>query len=322
MIQDQLDHSVGIHIPHQSGADIAPSKARRTLPPTPGAMRPEHDSIKAEAICPMSSAQAVHRDPDELYDEQDAKLAGPYGRTIIPLGPAPEWKGKDPKMSGLSIEERPPWVSITGEANPVFGDYIAPVLGNLERHRQQQQQFADRHFLQSLRIPEDPNVQWRMDKIRRKTMVESEADRDENMPDVFVRLMDHTRYPGAHRARFSADGIGMGIEGRRDDTMDQEVQAGNGTITRGIEPEIDAPNKPSLPWDRMRASKHAYYTKAINPNFSTADANEDHEMTHGTIGRLSSELHKTFTRDGGDYEAEQNKRAEFKVDPHFVRKWQ
>lgn len=330
MVQDQMDHSIAIHMPYGSGADNPelpghqePDESnRQTLPRPPSAINPTHDAIKAEGKVPMSSAQAIHRDPAELMEEQDAKFRAPYGRTIQPLGPGPEWKGKDPKMSGLSIAERPPWVGATGEANSVFGDYIAPVLGRKERHDQQMQQFADRHFLQSLRIPEDPNVQWRMDKVRRKTMLESDMDADADLPDVFVRLLDHTRYPGAHRARFSADGVGMGIEGRREDTLHQEVIAGNGIITRNLEPEMDAPHKPIMPWDEDRLQPHAFYTQNIDPNFSTADANEDHAMTHGVIGRLASELHKTHTRDGGDYEATQKLRQEWKTCDHHVRSWQ
>jgi len=331
MVQDQMDHSIAIHMPYGSGSDNPsfvpghqqpdPSK-RRTLPKPPSITNPTHDAIKSEGQVPMSSAQAIHRDPAELMEEQDAKFRGSYGRTIQPLGPGPEWRGKDPKMSGLSIAERPPWVGVTGEANAVFGDYIAPVLGRKERHDQQQQQFADRHFLQSLRIPEDPNVQWRTDKVRRKTMLESDMDADADLPDVFVRLLDHTRYPGAHRARFSADGVGMGIEGRREDTLHQEVIAGNGTITRNLEPEMDAPHKPIMPWDEDRMQPHAFYTQNINPEFSTADANEDQEMTHGVIGRLASELHKTHTRDGGDYETTQKTRQHWKTDDHHVRSWQ
>lgn len=116
----------------------------------------------------------------------------------------------------------------------------------------------DKHLLESLRIPEDPNSSWRMEKIRAKTKNETG---DEDVPDVFIRLLDHRRYSGTHKHRFAADGQGKGLEGRRDDDLQQRVIAGQGMITRREEPEMDSPHKPVLPWDAKRADHQMYYTK-------------------------------------------------------------
>jgi hypothetical protein len=280
----------------------------------------------------MSSAQAVHCDPEDMMKDQDAKMSGMYGRTIQPLGPAAEWKGKDLKMAGLSNRARPPWASVTGEANHVFGEAIAPALGAWNRHQQNEQQFHDRHFLQSLRVPDDPNVQWRVDLVRQKTLMYEDVDED--LPDVFSRLTDHTKYPGAHRARFSADGYGMGILGYRDDTSLEETIAGNAQITRNLEPEMDKPilsamdrdeNRPRLlmEWDENRLHPHAFYTQDINPNFSVADASEDPLMQPDQIyGRLAGQQHATNVRDEGDYGQTQKLRMSWNVDPHHAKVWQ
>jgi len=305
---------------------------RRTLPPTPAQHRPAHGDLEASAKCPMSSAQAVHRDPEEMMMEQDSKMGGPYSRTIQPLGPAAEWKGKDMKMAGLSNRERPPWASVTGEANHVFGENIAPALGAWNRHQQNEQQFHDRHFLQSLRVPDDPNVQWRIDQVRRKTSMYEDVDED--LPDVFSRLTDHTKYPGAHRARFSADGFGMGILGYRTDTTLEETIAGNAQITRNMEPEMDKPimsamdrdeNRPRLlmEWDEDKLQPDAYYTHNIPSTWNVTDATEDPIMQPDQIyGRLAADKHATNVRDEGEYGATQRRRSSWNVDAHHVKAWQ
>ena len=69
-------------------------------------------------------------------------------------------------------QERPPWHPVAGGANSVLGADIEPALGKIERAEQQRQLWADRHLIQSLRVPEDPNSGWRLEPARRKHMLD------------------------------------------------------------------------------------------------------------------------------------------------------
>ena len=42
--------------------------------------------------------------------------------------------------------------------------------GPLARHRQNESQKHDKHFLQSLRVHDDPNVEWRNERVRSKVL--------------------------------------------------------------------------------------------------------------------------------------------------------
>ena len=66
-------------------------------------------------------------------------------------------------------------------------------------------------------------------------------------------------YTGAHKQRFTTDGVGMGLEGRREDDEEKIVIAGGGRIVRDPDEEMDSPHKPILPWDaekRRCAPRH------------------------------------------------------------------
>ena len=58
----------------------------------------------------------------------------------------------------------------------------------------------------------------------------------DDMPSVFRRLTDPKRFNGTHKHRFAEDGVGMGLEGRREDDSHQTVIAGKAVITRDIDP--------------------------------------------------------------------------------------
>ena len=64
-----------------------------------------------------------------------------------------------------------------------------------------------------------------------------------------MRLTNPKNYNSTHKHRFSRDGVGLGLEGRRDDTTMNVLVAGQAQITRDTDPEMDTPHKPQLPWD-------------------------------------------------------------------------
>jgi len=306
---------------------IKKSKAprRRTLPPTPGS--PAHTERKAELAHRISANRAIHQHPDDLYEEERQRRAGPYPKTIQPLGPdslttydgTPKDYYDPPKVE--TNAERGQWAWGLGLGSSVAGADIAPCLGLVDRHYQQQQQFSDRHLLQSLRVPSDPNCEWRMDKIRAKIMVEDEHPDDGDLPDVFIRLIDPRLYTGAHKKRFkrksATEWVGAGIEGRRDDTLLEVAIAGESQILRTDEPEMDAPNKHYMPWDIERMHPDAYYTRNINPDHTVEDV-----VTNERMSQIINEKSKIHVRDGGDYEAERKERASWCVDKEHSKFWE
>lgn len=214
--------------------------------------------------------------------------------------------------------ERPPWVSLVGAGQTDLGADIEPVLGRFERHKQMESMYKDRHFIQSLRIPEDPNVAWRQEKTRTKIMKETNRGQrpGENVPDVFMRLLDHKKFTSTHKHRFTENGQGRGIEGRRDDDLYQRAIAGQVQITRQEEPEMDSPHKPLMSWEVKRMDHQAFYTRRVSKNFKSDDAYSDPVMLNGTLGRLASETARTKIRPENDIDArERVLRSSFCVPP-------
>ena len=300
---------------------------RRTLPPTPGS--PAHNERKIA----LSTTQAIYQHPDDLLEEEQRRRGGGYGKTMQPLiqlepqfftyTGTPAGYYDAPKIHNNA--ERGAFFWGHGLGSSVPGADIQPVLGNLDRHYQQEVQFNDRHLLQSLRVAEDPNVQWRMDKIKAKIMLEDENHDDGDLPDVFIRLIDPRLYTGAHKARFKRKGatewVGAGIEGRRDDTMLETAIAGQSTITRTDEPEMDAPNKTYMPWDIERMHPDAYYTRNINPDHTSDDVN-DARMSQGRFSQMANEKMKVFVRPASSYDDERKVRASFCVDKEHSVFWE
>eukprot|EP00041_Stephanoeca_diplocostata_P006229 m.78599 g.78599 ORF g.78599 m.78599 type:complete len:239 (+) comp16246_c0_seq3:278-994(+) len=222
-----------------------------------------------------------------------------------------------PTPRRVSNAERPPWSQPNGGENTIHGSEIAPEVGRIERHKQNQKHFSDRHLLQSLRVHDDPNTEWRREKIQQKL-----AEEDDNLPSVFQRLTDPKRYSGTHRHRFDAAGKGRGIEGRRDDTEYNVNVTGKGTIIRDVDPEMDTPSKPRLSWDYNKLRPDAYYTSDMTRLHSVDEAFTDPEMTHGVYGKLAQEKMPVYERDGGEYEDVQRTRQSFGINRDSVKAWQ
>jgi len=52
-------------------------------------------------------------------------------------------------------------------------------------------------------------------------------------------------FTATHKHRFSGDGVGRGIDGRRDDEQLQTLIGGLAVITRETDPEMDTPCMPA-----------------------------------------------------------------------------
>lgn len=140
------------------------------------------------------------------------------------------------------IAERPPWQGTTS----IAGAPLLPVVGCDRRQEEKLLRKEDKVFLSLLRT--DTQVATADISPPRST------GSPEGLPSVFQRLTNHRLFSGSHKHRFSSDGVGLGLEGRRDDTVTQRVIAGQGMITRDIEPEIDCPHKPALSFDARPSS--------------------------------------------------------------------
>lgn len=139
------------------------------------------------------------------------------------------------------IAERPPWAGSTS----VPGAPLLPMVGCDRREEEKLLRAEDKLFLSLLRT-DAPVATADLDHTR--------APPRAGLPSVFQRLTDTKSFSGAHKHRFSADGVGLGLDGRRDDTLSQRVIAGQGMITRDIEPEIDCPHRPALAFESRPAS--------------------------------------------------------------------
>jgi len=219
------------------------------------------------------------------------------------------------------VGQRPPWVGTGSGTSPMNGAEIMAPLGRMNRYHNNRQQKHDTHFLQTLRVADDPNTQWRNDKMQAKLAMEQDQDDDE-LPDVFMRLTDPSRYPASHSQRFR-DGYGMGLEGRRDDISHMVNVAGDAKILRDDDPEMDSPHKPIMPWDEDKLRTDAYYSTDMDITFKSNDAYDDATMTQGVHGRLSSVAaippHKTRL---SDYEREMKMKKSFNVHKDDVFQWQ
>eukprot|EP00040_Diaphanoeca_grandis_P005354 m.32506 g.32506 ORF g.32506 m.32506 type:complete len:308 (-) comp16656_c0_seq1:113-1036(-) len=257
----------------------------------------------------QSHTRASHRSPKDMKP--------PQARILRP-------ERKDPFTSTSSgskpINKRPPWVGLGTATNAMNGSEIQAPLGKMNRHANNKQQKHDAHFLQTLRVHNDPNVQWRDDKIHAKLAMD---DQDDELPAVFVRLTDPSRYPSSHARRFLEDGSGAGLEGRRDDPDHMVNVSGSAKILRDDDPEMDSPHKPIMSWEEDKLRSDAYYSADMDQSFKSEDAYDDHTMTHGVHGRLSSvaAIPEHKSRDS-EYERMQQVRKDYKVDACHVFKWQ
>lgn len=279
-------------------------------------------SVQSEPMeRPQSASTYIH--PDSMGHTErsvplfDARRKPP--RKIV-QGNAPatkpaEWKPK----KAIPLHKRPPWVGSTGGSSAAAGADIAPQPhGRVQRHHTNKSHKADQHFLQSLRVENDPNIEWRKKKVQAKMAMEGDRDEDD-LPDVFVRLTDPGRYSGTHRHRFRHDGTGAGLEGRRTDTDHAVNHHGLAQILRDEDPEMDSPHKPILPWDEDKLRSDAWYTKDMDPNMRVEDV-DDPVMTKGVLGRLAAE--KPGHQGATEYDRMQQKRDEYKVDKHHTFAWQ
>lgn len=300
----------------------------------PGSTVPGHQNLgDANPTDYTTTTEEAHPSQEELLRREEVFVEnfghGVTGKTLQPcsqLGP-PRWP-KVPKwaLKTYTNEERPPWNPTAGGANVTFGADVEPVLGKQDRFRQQKQLWVDRHLIQSLRVPDDPNSDWRMEKARRLVQEDIAFGRDDDdLPDVFVRMLDPKHFHGTHKHRFDENGKGLGIEGRRDDNEFELTVAGAATITRTPNLAMDAPHKPVLPWEERKMRGYdAYHTRTIDPTWSTDDAFTDEVMTdpNSIYKRLAEEQMATKVRDGGDYEAGQKARRAYNLDPFLVKAWQ
>lgn len=220
-----------------------------------------------------------------------------------------------------TIAERPPWQGTDGTSIP--GEPVRPVVGALERHKQQQlARGSDRLFMASLRVANDPNTAWRKTAAMTTPRPTSAPSTD----NVFNRLTDPTRFGGTHKHRFSEDGQGRGLDGTRDDNEHTYGIMGQATILREDNLSIDAPNKPVTLEDREKRAVRQSLGYAPSPEKSyKAKRFTETEMT-GVFGRVHEDAY-IHTRDNGDYEAERSVRkqlgSEYGGDNGgLVRPWQ
>eukprot|EP00053_Salpingoeca_punica_P012673 m.113747 g.113747 ORF g.113747 m.113747 type:complete len:368 (+) comp16011_c0_seq4:482-1585(+) len=129
------------------------------------------------------------------------------------------------------------------------------------------------------------------------------------MPAVFDRLTSVETYGGMHKHRFSKDGVGRGLAGRRDDDSVQKTIAGQGQITRDSDPDMDTPTAP-----KARKLKRA----VSSGNVSSMDAYTDPVMLHGVYSRLV-QYSPAQSRRPGEYETTRKAAQPFSV-PKSVAK--
>lgn len=228
---------------------------------------------------------------------------------------------------------RPPWQPPNAGPNHIHGSDIPPVLdgGRLARHNQNKVQQKDKYLLQSLRVPDDPNVEWRNERIRAKVATE---DRNAPMPSIFEKLTNPAYYTGSHKHRFSKTETGAwqgnGLAGRREDTAHQENIKGKGKILRNTDFEMDHPVRYEsgavMSWDLEKLKPDAYHTVDMKRQYRSSEAFEDPVMDPetGIYGKLASEkvrAHRKET-DQGEYEDVLAARKEYHVDSHEVKAFQ
>lgn len=199
--------------------------------------------------------------------------------------------GRNPRT--CPIAERPPWQGPPSIAG-------APLLPFIDAHKGEENKLLraeDKLFLSMLRN----------DDISVSTYNGSSdgpaPPSDAPLPEVYKRLTDPKLFSGSHRKRFSSDGVGLGLEGRRDDTLVQQVIAGCGSITRTVEPEMDCPNRPTLSFESER---RAGSRNSVPRQDDVTD--EIFERLHRTPIRTASA--------SGEYESMQKVRRNFGMGEH------
>eukprot|EP01147_Barroeca_monosierra_P009063 gene9063-1378_t len=144
----------------------------------------------------------------------------------------------------------------------------------------------------------------------------SAKEESSEMPEVFTRLTDHKHYNGTHKHRFSQDGAGMGLEGRREDDTYRQVLAGKAQITRDIDLEMDAPNKPKMPWETAPSK-----TRSRSVSASSSSSRRKISAKEQVFERLYKPSRRVCQLDG-DYETRLKIMNDFGVNKDLVAKWQ
>eukprot|EP00049_Salpingoeca_infusionum_P018714 m.358469 g.358469 ORF g.358469 m.358469 type:complete len:421 (+) comp18153_c0_seq1:246-1508(+) len=145
---------------------------------------------------------------------------------------------------------------------------------------------------------------WRPDSAKLPTEKPISSDDAFDMPEVFQRLTNPKTFNGTHKHRFTPDGVGRGLEGRRDDESHTIIQAGQAQILRDADDEMDSPNKPINAAPRTRRPSVKGY-----------------DSMPSVFERLSKPS-RTQIAAAGEYETKQRVRKEFGIEKNLVASWQ
>jgi hypothetical protein len=241
--------------------------------------------------------------------------------------------GENPRV--LPIAERPPWQSLSSAKAKKMLPSVGPARKAEDKVWEQSE---TRNWMSSLRAESAPPSRRESDS-RSPSAAPSHAatpscsrsssatgsqcssttpsERGNNMPAVFDRLTSPRTYSGMHRHRFTEDGVGRGLAGRRDDTSLQRNIAGLGQITRDDDPDMDRPGEDPLE-KRAGCARPRRSSSSGKANISSMDAYTDPVMTRGVFSRLIG-YSPSQSRSPGEYERSRKAATPFTIAPSVSR---
>eukprot|EP00045_Choanoeca_perplexa_P014843 m.177224 g.177224 ORF g.177224 m.177224 type:complete len:374 (-) comp16814_c0_seq1:2727-3848(-) len=295
------------------------TKARRQLPTPPSAkerklqtFEPQHRVYGSNKTAPTGSTEA-----HAYGTSQERDTSGP---TVRPL----EQDIQATNFHSSSMDMRSEFLPGKAQWRGGHGASEREPIGKLPNYQpgmateQYNSYVGAKDFLTSLRVQDasaNGEAWWKPEHPPANGYAALEEHN--TMPSVFHRLTDHRGYTGAHKHRFTPDGVGLGLEGRRDDDEEQVVIAGGGKIVRDVDEEMDSPHKPVLPWDAEKRSRSHSATRRR----SGSRPNSRSGSRQSVFDRLY-EPSRTQRGQDGDHEIKQKALESYGVNQKVIPKWQ
>eukprot|EP00039_Didymoeca_costata_P007305 m.98390 g.98390 ORF g.98390 m.98390 type:complete len:257 (+) comp13633_c0_seq1:4022-4792(+) len=195
------------------------------------------------ANCGSNPNVARKRGDWQGSDSRNSKLQGPGGNEFWKKKVPPTERANDVMLETLRSpkykDETKSETNNSRSRTPTFYERMEPEQNIYDRLSN------PKHFPLSTHLRFQPNEESNRQQHTRNNPPSRTQRKSRPDASVFDRLNDPQRFTGTHKHRFSKDGHGLGLDGRRDgkDAMGTLIK-GEGKIIRDAEAEMDFPNRP------------------------------------------------------------------------------
>ena len=193
---------------------------------------PRHYDLRGRMHTPLNdiNAAVIHKNPEKIGTPEFS--AEGRRRRSLPVTPQPkEMRHSVLQSDAANLGHAP--------APPPKIDFAPGELAD-----------PDAHFISTLRVPSSLPV----------SRLSTPVTPDSASPSVFDRLSNPKQFTGIQKKRFSADGMGLGLLGSKDDTTLAQLIQNQGVILRDVDHQVESPHKTLLPEELERTTVITYVT--------------------------------------------------------------